>query len=302
MRKPLGRGLDALIPGAPRPAIAEVGVAEQDEHSVAIDRIRANPRQPRTAFDETALAELAASIRIQGILQPLLVRPDGDGGYELVAGERRLRAARLAGLREVPIVARELSDRESLELALIENIQRDDLSPLDEAAAYQRLLDDFGHTQEEIATHVGKSRSAVANALRLLRLPEPIKQDLARGRLSAGHARVLLSIESADAQLRAARQILARQLSVRETEKLAGARRDGERAAVRDPHRAALERDLSAALGTRVRIHPRGRGGRIEIEYYSREELQGLVERLSRGDTGGASDRPRGGARNFDNL
>jgi ParB family chromosome partitioning protein len=257
----------------------------EHEPQVAIDRIRANPRQPRSEFDETALNELAASIRVQGIIQPLLVRPDGDGGYELVAGERRLRAARIAGLREVPVVVREVSDRESLELALIENIQRNDLSPLDEAAAYQHLLDDFGHTQEEIATRVGKSRPAVANALRLLRLPEPIKQEIARGRLTAGHARVLLSLESADAQLRAARQILARQLSVRDTEKLAGGRREAERPAARDPHRAALERELAAALGTRVRILPRGRGGRIEIEYYSNEELHGLAERLARGQS-----------------
>jgi ParB family chromosome partitioning protein len=288
MRKPLGRGLGALIPGATKPAMPDIGDIEH-EPQAAIDRIRANPRQPRTDFDETALNELAASIRAQGIIQPLLVRPDGEGGYELVAGERRLRAARIAGLREVPIVVREVSDRESLELALIENIQRNDLSPLEEAAAYQHLLDDFGHTQEEIATRVGKSRPAVANALRLLRLPEPIKQEIARGRLSAGHARVLLSLESADAQLRAARQILARQLSVRDTEKLAGGRRAAERPAARDPHRAALERELAAALGTRVRILPRGRGGRIEIEYYSNEELHGLTERLSRG------------GRNFDN-
>jgi ParB family chromosome partitioning protein len=282
MRRPLGRGLDALIPGAPKPTMPEIASAGH-EQQVAIDRIRANPRQPRTDFNEVALNELAASIRVQGIIQPLLVRPDGDGAYELVAGERRLRAARLAGLREVPIVVRQASDRESLELALIENIQRDDLSPLEEAAAYQRLLDDFGHTQEEIATQVGKSRPAIANTLRLLRLPEPIKQEIARGRLSAGHARVLLSLESADAQLRASRQILARQLSVRDTEKLAGGRREPERPAPRDPHRAALERELAASLGTRVRILPRGRGGRIEIEYYSSEELRGLAERLSRG-------------------
>jgi ParB family transcriptional regulator, chromosome partitioning protein len=290
MRKPLGRGLDALIPGAPKPAMPDGGPVERAHDAVAIDRIRANPRQPRRAFDETTLGELAASIRVQGILQPLLVRPDGNGDYELVAGERRLRAARLAGLHEVPVVVREMSDRESLEIALIENIQRDDLSPLEEAEAYHRLIDDFGHTQEQVATRVGKSRPAVANALRLLRLPEQIKEEIARGRLTAGHARVLVSLESADAQLRAARQILARQLSVRDTEKLAGNRRDGGKSPARDPHRAAMERDLAAALGTRVRILPRGRGGKIEIEYYSREELQGLAERLSRGRA------------NFDNL
>jgi len=285
MRKPLGRGLDALIPGAPKPALAEMSVAvDEPQRQVAVDRIRPNPRQPRTEFDEAALAELAASVRVQGVLQPLLVRPDGDGSYELVAGERRLRAARLAGLRDVPVVVREVSDRESLELALIENIQRDDLSPLEEAAAYQRLIDDFGHTQEDIATRVGKSRPAIANAIRLLKLPESIRRELSRGRLTAGHARVLLSLDSADAQLRAARQILARQLSVRDTERLAAGRtkKGGVSTSGRDPHRAALERDLAASLGTRVRIVPGRKGGRIEIEYYSNEELQGLVDRLSK--------------------
>ncbi|HEY2387287.1 MAG TPA: ParB/RepB/Spo0J family partition protein [Candidatus Binatia bacterium] len=297
MRKPLGRGLNALIPGATKPVIPPLSTAPETsevEQRVAVDRIQPNPRQPRTEFDEAALQELAASIRTQGIIQPLLVRPSpaNDGDYELVAGERRLRAARLAGVREVPIVVRELSDRESLELALVENIQRDDLSPLEEAAAYQRLIDDFGHTQEDIATRVGKSRPAIANAIRLLKLPESIRRELSRGRLTAGHARVLLSLDSADAQLRAARQILARQLSVRDTERLASSRNKKSAAANasgRDPHRAALERELAASLGTRVRIVPGRRGGRIEIEYYSNEELQGLAERLSKR------------SRNFDN-
>ena len=291
MRKPLGRGLNALIPGATKPVMPPLSappetVEAEAETRVAVDRIHPNPRQPRMEFDEAALQELAASIRTQGIIQPLLVRPSpvGDGDYELVAGERRLRAAGLAGVREVPIVVRTLSDRESLELALVENIQRDDLSPLEEAAAYQRLIDDFGHTQEDIAARVGKSRPAIANAVRLLKLPESIRRELSRGRLTAGHARVLLSLDSADAQLRAARQILARQLSVRDTERLASSRtkKSGASVAGRDPHRAALERDLAASLGTRVRIVPGRKGGRIEIEYYSNEELQGLADRLSK--------------------
>jgi ParB family chromosome partitioning protein len=283
MRKALGRGLDALIPGAGRatPTLPVAAPAEADRE-VAIELISANPRQPRADFDESTLDELAASIRAKGVIQPLLVRPR-DGGYELVAGERRLRAAERAGLRRVPVVVREVSDAESLELAVIENVQRDDLSPLEEATAYQRLLDEFGHTQEEVAERVGKSRPAVANTLRLLRLPEPIKHELARGRLTAGHARVLLSLENTDQQLRAARQILARQMSVRDAERLAAARRTAGRPAERDPHRQALERELAAALGTRVRIRPRGRGGRIEIEYYSNEELQGLSDRLRGG-------------------
>jgi ParB family transcriptional regulator, chromosome partitioning protein len=287
MRKALGRGIEALIPGAGRatPAADVVDDASSELH-VAIDRIRPNPRQPRVEFDDAALAELTTSIRAQGVLQPLLVRRLGDGDYELIAGERRLRAAERAGLTHVPVFARDTSDVESLEMALVENLQRDDLSPLEEAAAYQRLITEFGHTQEEIAERVGKSRPAVANALRLLRLPESIKHDLARGRLTAGHARVLLSIDDPDAQVRAAKQIHARQLSVRDAEQLAAARKATARPTARDPNRGALERDLSSALGTRVRITPKGKGGRIEIEFYSPEELEGLVERITRTGSG----------------
>jgi ParB family chromosome partitioning protein len=289
MRKALGRGLDALIPGAGRTAPSGEPTPDPASNElVAIAKIRPNPRQPRAEFDEGALSELAASIRAQGVIQPLLVRHLPDGEFELVAGERRLRAAEQAGLKQVPVFVREISDEESLELALVENIQRDDLSPLEEAAAFQRLIDEFGHTQEEIAERVGKSRPAVANALRLLRLPESIRHDLARGRLTAGHARVLLSIDDADAQLRAAKQIQARQMSVRDAEQLAAARKSSTtaRPSARDPHRGAVERELSTALGTRVRITPKGRGGRIEIEFYSREELQGLVDRIAKRDSG----------------
>ncbi|MCC6763320.1 MAG: ParB/RepB/Spo0J family partition protein [Deltaproteobacteria bacterium] len=282
MRKALGRGLDALIPGAGKASQAPEPVQEATpgDLMVALDRIRPNPRQPRIEFGEGPLAELAASIRVQGVIQPLLVRRLADGDFELVAGERRLRAAERAGLTHVPVYVRDLSDGESLELALVENLQRDDLSPLEEAAAYQRLINEFGLTQEKVAERVGKSRPAVANSLRLLRLPEAIKNDIARGRLTAGHARVLLSIDNPDAQLRAAKQIQARQMSVRDAEQLASTRKSAQPVTPRDPHRAALERDLSAALGTRVRIAPKGPGGRIEIEYYSPEELQGLVDRI----------------------
>lgn len=285
MRRALGRGLDALIPGAGRTTgvepVAAPSAVESAGPSVPIDEIQPNPRQPRTEFSEAALDELAASIRQQGVVQPLLVRPLPTGGYELIAGERRLRAAERAGLSHVPIFVREVSDAESLEIALVENIQRDDLNPLEEATAYQKLMSEFGHTQEEIAIRVGKSRPAVANTLRLLRLPESIKEELSRGRLTAGHARVLLSIEKTDAQLRAAKQMLARQMSVRDAEQLAATHRSSSRPTTRDPNRAALERELSTSLGTRVRITPKGRGGRIEIEFYSQEELQGLISRLS---------------------
>ncbi|MEB2283366.1 MAG: hypothetical protein B6D46_06335 [Polyangiaceae bacterium UTPRO1] len=282
MRKALGRGLDALIPGAGKAAQVPTAVSEQvpADRMVALDKIHPNPRQPRVEFEEEALAELAASIKVQGVIQPLLVRPLSDGDFELVAGERRLRAAERAGLTHVPVYMRELSDEESLELALVENLQRDDLSPLEEATAYQRLMDEFGLTQERVAQRVGKSRPTVANALRLLRLPEAIKQDIARGRLTAGHARVLVSIDNPEAQLRAAKQIQARQMSVRDAEHLVAARKSTAAAAPSDPHRAALERELGTILGTRVRIAAKGRGGKIEIEYYSPEQLQGLVDRI----------------------
>lgn len=288
MRKALGRGIDALIPGANRGAAPEVAPADtpSPDLSVAIDKIRPNPRQPRTEFDEAALSELVASIKVQGIIQPLLVRPMDDGDFELVAGERRLRAAERAGLTHVPVFVREISDGESLELALVENIQRDDLSPLEEATAYQRLINEFHHTQEEVAARVGKSRPAVANALRLLKLPDTIKRDLSRGRLTAGHARVLLSIDDPDAQLRAAKQIQTREMSVRDAEQLVAVRKGASKPTARDPNRAALERQLSTALGTRVRIMPKGRGGRIEIEFYSAEELEGLVDRLGKRGSG----------------
>lgn len=288
MRKALGRGIDALIPGANRGAAPDAAPVEapSPDLSVAIDKIRPNPRQPRTVFDETALSELVSSIKVQGIIQPLLVRPMNDGDFELVAGERRLRAAERAGLTHVPVFVREISDGESLEIALVENIQRDDLSPLEEATAYQRLINEFHHTQEQVAARVGKSRPAVANALRLLKLPETIKRDLSRGRLTAGHARVLLSIDDPDAQLRAAKQIQTREMSVRDAEQLVAVRKGASKPPARDPNRAALERQLSTALGTRVRITPKGRGGRIEIEFYSPEELEGLVDRLGNRESG----------------
>lgn len=290
MRKALGRGIEALIPGAgkgsPIADTAPVEAPTPADQLVALDKIRPNPRQPRTEFAEDALSELAASIRVQGVIQPLLVRRMPAGDFELVAGERRLRAAERAGLTHVPVYVRDLSDGESLELALVENLQRDDLSPLEEAAAYQRLMTEFDLTQEAVAERVGKSRPAVANALRLLKLPDAIKRDLARGKLTAGHARVLLSIEDEGAQLRAAKQIHARHLSVRDAEQLASTKKSAPRATPRDPNRAALERDLSATLGTRVRITPKGRGGRIEIEFYSPEELEGLVDRIANRGSG----------------
>ncbi len=217
-RKPrkmaLGRGLDALLPGG-KPKAPPVA----PDRTCAVDVIRPNRYQPRRHFAETELAELAASIEAQGIIQPLLVRKDAKG-YELVAGERRLRAAKMVGLTEVPVVVKELSDAEMLEVSIVENIQREDFNPIEEADAYHRLMTEFGLTQDQAATRVGKSRSAVANILRLRQLEAPIKQSIAEGAISMGHARALLGLSGAAARQDAWRAIVSRQLSVRETEKL----------------------------------------------------------------------------------
>jgi len=281
-KRGLGRGLGALIPGVARP----VPVKESEpEGWAALETISPNPFQPREAFDETALDELTASIRDKGLLQPLVVRRGSDGRYQLIAGERRFRAAQRAGLGRVPIVVREADDSEALELALVENLQRENLNPVEEARAYQRLTEEFGLAQEDIAIKVSKSRSAVTNSLRLLQLPQDVLAQLGSGALSAGHARSLLGLASAQAQAAAARDVVAKRLSVRDTEKLV---RDQALAADRDVERRAVETDLARALGTRVYLrNNRDGSGRIVIEYYSLAELNGLIERL-----GGGSAEP----------
>jgi len=277
-KRGLGRGLGALIPGVARP----VPVKESEpEGWAALETISPNPFQPREAFDETALDELTASIRDKGLLQPLVVRRGSDGRYQLIAGERRFRAAQRAGLGRVPIVVREADDSEALELALVENLQRENLNPVEEARAYQRLTEEFGLAQEDIAIKVSKSRSAVTNSLRLLQLPQDVLAQLGSGALSAGHARSLLGLASAQAQAAAARDVVAKRLSVRDTEKLV---RDQALAADRDVERRAVETDLARALGTRVYLrNNRDGSGRIVIEYYSLAELNGLIERLGGG-------------------
>ena len=283
MRKALGKGLEALFPAtpaAPPPA---------GERLVPVQDIVPNPDQPRRHFDEETLAALADSIRRHGLLQPLVVCAVGDR-YELIAGERRLRAAQQAGLDRVPIVVREGSAEKRFELALIENLQREDLSPLEEAEAYRRLIDEYGLTQEEIAQRIGKSRPAVANALRLLALPAPVKAQVETGELSAGHARAVLSVDPAE-QASFAREIAVAGVSKREAESRAAARRPRPRptpapAASPDLHVRAVADELTRDLGTRVRIVRRGRGGAIEIEFYSDAELDRLVDRLR---AGGAS-------------
>lgn len=272
----LGKGLGALIPSG-RPAVQEV----------AVDDIAPNPQQPRQAMDAAALEELADSVRRYGVLQPLVVAEAGAASqprYRLIAGERRWLAARSAGLSRVPVVVKEATPQEMLELALVENIQRADLNPLEEAAAYRHLSEDFRLTQEQIAERVGRNRVSVANALRLLQLPEVVKEALAAGRISEGHARALLAFADDGARVAALQLVLAGNLSVRETEELA--RRAGKERRPRQggrtaaPETRALEQELRAALGTKVQLFRTAKGGKLVIHFYSEEELQALYDRL----------------------
>ena len=249
---------------------------------MAIDKISPSPFQPRRAFDEIKLQELAVSIRNQGIIQPLVVRPKGER-FELIAGERRWRAAMKAGLSTVPVVMRQASDRDALQLALIENLQREDLNPIEEATGYRRLQDEFTWSQEEVAEKVGKSRPAVTNALRLLSLPSEVQQEVASGNLPAGQARALLGLQSEAVIITAYREVVARALSTRETEKLVrnlklGRRRRRESPAV-DPDLRSLVEELQRALGTKIRVLPKARSnkGKIEIEYYSLPDLERII-------------------------
>jgi len=281
MRKALGRGLEALFPE--HASMSPAGV----ESSVAVTEIVPNPDQPRRHFDEEALASLAESIRRHGLLQPLVVRRIA-GHFELIAGERRLQAAKRANLESVPVIVREARPEDRLELALIENLQRENLTPLEEAEAYRHLMDAYGLTQEEIAQRVGKSRPAITNTLRLLALPDAVKAQLEGGELSAGHARAVLSLGDEQEQVDFAREVVTRKLSKSTTESLAAARskHPAKRTATStasEVHVRALAEELTRDFGTRVRITSRARGGCIEIEYYSEAELDRLVERLRSG-------------------
>ena len=254
-----------------------------------VDQISPNEHQPRHRFEDARLDELAQSIKANGVIQPIVVRKV-DGGYRIIAGERRWRAAQRAGLTRVPVVVKEVNagnDAQLLEMALIENIQREDLNPIDQAAAYEKLSSDFRMTQEEIAAAVGKDRSSVANHMRLLKLPQEVRAEVAGGRLSMGHARALLAIADEGGQRQVAREVIARNLSVRETEAMVKRMsRDASatpRAAAASPdvHTRAAEEKLRMALGTRVRISRKGKGGRIEIDFGSEDELQRLYEHLT---------------------
>lgn len=277
-KKGLGRGLSALIPRME-------DSRESPPRQIGVDRISANPLQPRRLFDEAKIDELAASIRNSGIIQPLLVRRSGDG-YELIAGERRLRAAVRAGLREVPVVVREASDHESLQLALIENLQRENLNPIEEATAYRRLQDDFALSQEEIAGRVGKSRPAIANSMRLLLLPKEVQQEVAQGRLPAGQARALLGLENEAMIVSAARMVVAKGLSTRATEvlvsRMKSARGKRRVKGIADPDLRSLVERLERWLGTKVRLFHRAESGRgkLEIEYYSLADFERVTQRM----------------------
>ncbi|MBI2468687.1 MAG: ParB/RepB/Spo0J family partition protein [Candidatus Rokubacteria bacterium] len=274
MKRALGRGLGALLP----PPVESGEGARLIE--VPIDSLAPNPLQPRKRFAPESLDELAASMRSTGVLQPLVVRPRGDR-YEILVGERRWRAARQAGLARVPALVREASDAEALQLALVENLLREDLNPLEEAEAYQRLVGELGWTQEDLARRIGKDRSSVANALRLLRLPEIIQEDLRGGRLTMGHARALLGLPTAAAQLRLREQILAQDWSVRATERGVWARRRGARGRRRPAEIEALEDELREALGRRVHVVGTLTRGRVELPYGSAAELDALHAALT---------------------
>jgi ParB family transcriptional regulator, chromosome partitioning protein len=289
-RRALGRGLAALIPSAaapPPPAVAGLG---RDYFLCPIEDVSRAPDQPRQSFDEERLTELAASIREQGVIQPLIVRQGEGGGYVIVAGERRWRAAQRAGLRQIPVIVKEATPAQAFELALVENLQRDDLNPIEEAEAYRRLTEEFGYTQEQLAQRVGKERSSVTNALRLLRLPEPVRLLCASGQLGMGHARALLGCDSEPAILRLARAVVARGLSVRQTEEAVRRQRgDGKRKphAGKGPAASASVRDLETrlrrALGARVKVVQRtAQAGHLQIDYASLDELDRLLERLLR--------------------
>lgn len=288
-KRALGRGLSALIPQAQVGAGAHGAVpvtgelpAKSGVLRLPIEAIQREVTQPRKVFDEAKLKELADSIKAQGLIQPVLVRKDGDH-YKLIAGERRWRAAQLAGLQELPAIVREASDAEAFELALVENLQRADLNPIEEAEGYRRLMEEFKLTQEEVSQRVGKERSSVANALRLLGLPEEVKQMVAAGELSMGHARALLGVPRLPEMVGLAERVAAQKLSVRETEQLVRGQKSGPKSggsvakAKESPQVRQLVEQLQRRLGTKVRLDDRGGKGTIEIDFFSYEDLDRLI-------------------------
>jgi len=276
----LGRGLSALI-GDEAAAVKGEAVARKDTRSLPVAFLQPGRYQPRKTFDEQPLADLAASIKEKGILSPILVRPLGADRYEIVAGERRWRAAQLAKLHDVPVVVRELADDQALEIAIIENVQRTDLNVLEEAMAYEELIDKFGRTQEDVAREVGKSRSHVANTIRLLRLPEQVKVWVREGKLTAGHARTLLGVDDPEAR---ARELIQGAMTVREAEHRAKPEKKSGGKVGKDPNISDLEASISNRLGLKVQIiHKGDKGGEMKIGYKSLEQLDELTRRLTKG-------------------
>ena len=273
-KRVLGKGLDALFAGAE---------SKPDSiNEVSIDRIIVRKNQPRQIFDQEALEEMAASIREHGLLQPLLVRATGGGWYELVAGERRLRASKMAGLEKVPVVVRDMDETTAYEAALIENLQRQDLNPMEEATAYRLLMEVNGYTQEELARRIGKSRTYIANMVRLLNLPQPVIEMLSSGRISPGHARTILSLKDEKEQLRLAEEITRQGLSVREAEAATSeaVRPSIKKMVVRNDAMVRLERKFEELFNTKVRIVKKKSGGRIEVNFHDEEELARIMEIL----------------------
>lgn len=275
----LGRGLDALIPGS---SLADSSTSSAT-NEISLALIDVNPHQPRTCFDEEALTDLAASIKKHGVLQPLVVSPSGDH-YELIAGERRLRASKLAGLTVVPVIIRDVKEHEKLEMAIIENVQRADLNPVEEAISYRKLMEEFGYTQDQVAASLGKPRSVVANKVRLLTLSSEMKRALRDGQITEGHAKALLAIPEEGKRLILFEQIIGSGLNVRETEKVAQKANGNKRIAISNSGDGIMLRqladDLKTHLGTKVNIKTAKRGGKIEIEYFSGEELSRIYQKI----------------------
>ena len=275
----LGKGLGALMLENNTDSMVSTS-------TLNINEITPNKEQPRKTFDETALEELADSIRQHGVLQPLLVRPLTSGGYQLVAGERRWRASRLAELKEVPVIIKELSDTEAMEIAIIENLQREDLNPIEEAEGLQALIDKCGYTQEQVATSVGKSRPAITNALRLLKLPEEVREMAKDGTISAGHARALLAFDNRPMMIECANQIVSKKLTVRDVEKMAKrpatSSTKTKTAQRRDSFYDEVELSLTEALGTKVRVYNGRNKGTLEIEFYTLDDLKNIANAIAK--------------------
>ncbi len=288
-KRGLGKGLESLF-GDVEIKAEEVTAKEQSKEGgnsveyISIDKIKPNTNQPRKSFNEEKINELASSILEHGLIQPIVVRAYGSG-YEIVAGERRYRAARVAGLKNIPCLIRELSDEQNMLLAIIENVQREDLNPIDEAMAINQMIDTYGLTQEQVSKSISKSRPYITNSLRLLRLPETIREAIIAGELSAGHARAILAVGSETHMLELAKRVITEGLSVRETEKLAGEAKNikakpVKRKVPKNRDAEIIEEELKALLGTKVHIKDQGKRGRIEIEYYSTEERERIIEML----------------------